>query len=71
MFYLYLAIPDYVIFSAAEIFAAEENISIEQVHPRSDLLLCKLNLKVTIIRDTAFIWLCLFLIQRSIYKYYL
>ena len=50
----------------------KQNRSIEQVYPKSDFLLCKLNPKVTIIREShIYLVVFTFLKQTSMHKYYL
>lgn len=68
---LIVATLEYLVFAVSEIFPVKENRSIEQVHPRSDLLLCALNSNVTLIREPC---ICLvmftFLKQRGRHRYY-
>lgn len=57
---------------AAETPPAKENSSLEQAHLRSDLLLCKLNPKVTFIRESCiYLIVFMFLKQKRRHKYYL
>ena len=66
------ATPGCLIFAAAGLFLANENRSIVQVHPRSDLLFCALNSKVTVIRESCmYLAVFTFLKQRGEHKYYL